>query len=288
MARPFEDLAGSAVMPKVKAVLQPDWLLDDLELRMTRCVPAASPVLRIGTLLPAGESLHRVAAAETRSWWLEMGLSDSDEQNHRMILDALMARSPVYLGWATVPLLSGYMRELRDLAILKRMVEWVTADGYVDRLVRDAVALSVVAPWLQGEEPALARDAIETWVQSDEPAIIRMGLIVSATYAGQTTGVNRALQRTMLDACWAHASRVDSETAVAVGWALRELLRQEQERVLPEIRMRIVELSRQAMRTAVEGLSREFRVNLTLKWRQHRAQRSARITSIRRRSGSES
>jgi hypothetical protein len=255
-------------MPSAKAILQPDWLLDELELRMTRCVPAASPTLRIGTLLPAGESLHRIAATETRSWWLEMGLIESDEQTKRLILDAMLQRNPTYLAWATVPLVSGYMDDLADLSILTRVVRWVTACDDVDRVVRDAIALSVVVPWLSREDPSRVCDTILAWVRAESPAMIRMGLVAAAAYLREAKAVDLALQLAVMDACWTHASRVDTETAIAVGWTLRELLKQDAERVMPVLLSRVHELSRQAMRTAVEGLARETRVRVSSKWRQ--------------------
>jgi hypothetical protein len=197
-----------------------------------------------------------------------MGLDDADVQAHAVILDAMLERSPIYLGWATVPLLSGYMDEIRNLAVLLRVVEWVTASRDVDRVVRDAVALGVVVPWFVREEAARVRDTLTSWVHSQNPTKIRMGFVVAAAYVRETKDVDRELLRAMLDACWAHASRVDTETAMAVGWTLRELLRQRPERVLPELLARVHELSRQGMRTAVEGLSRETRVRVTSQWRQ--------------------
>lgn len=266
--RSLQDMPGSAVMPSAKAILQPDWLLDELELRMTRCVPAASPALRIGTLLPAGESLHRIAATETRSWWLEMGLFDSDEQTHRIILDAMLKRNPTYLAWATVPLVSGYMDNLADLSVLERVVQWVTTSDDVDRVVRDAVALSVVVPWLKREDPRRSCDTILAWARSEAPAMIRMGLVAAAAYVREAKAVDQSLQRAMMDACWTHASRVDTETAIAVGWTLRELLNRDPERVMPVLLSRVHELSRQAMRTAVEGLAWETRLRVSSKWRE--------------------
>jgi hypothetical protein len=197
-----------------------------------------------------------------------MGLDDSDVEAQGIILDAMLERSPVYLGWATAPLLSGYMDEIRNLAVLLRVVEWVTASGDVERVVRDAVALGVVVPWFVREEATRVRDVLTAWVQSQNPTTIRMGFVVAAAYVKETKDVDRELQRAMLDACWAHAPRVDTETAMAVGWTLRELLSQAPERVLPELLARVHELSRQAMRTAVEGLSRETRVRVTSQWQQ--------------------
>ncbi len=266
VSRPFESFAGSAVIPVAKAIIQPDWLLDELELRLTRCVPTPSPVLRIGSVLPAGESLHRIATFETRSWWNELGLAEMDGQAHRRILEAMLERSPLYLGWATVPLLSGYLEEFEEIDVLVRVVEWITASDSVDRMVRDAVALGVVVPWLEREDASLARQTIVSWGQSRQPAKIRMGLMAAAAYIRGASAVDPVLERALLDACWRHAPRVDTETAMAVGWTLRELLKQDPARVLPELIHRVGELSRQAMRTAVEGLPRETRAKVTSKW----------------------
>ena len=267
VGNPFDEGFGSAVMPTAKAVYHPDWLLDELELRLTRCVPTLSPTLRTGTVLPAGESLHRIAEGETRGWWSEMGLVDADALTRRRIFEAMLARSPMYLGWAAVPLVSEYLHDLRSTEALLRLVRWVTSHVAVHRVVRDAIALSVVVPWLLEEEPDVVKDVILAWGLSDDLSEIRMGLMVAAAFVRDADEAVPVLERAILDVCWANAGRVDSETAVAVGWAMKQLIRRAPRRVLPEMLARVREMSRQAMRTAVEGLAVETRRQLTSQWR---------------------
>jgi hypothetical protein len=267
---------GSAVMPVAKAVIDPGWLLDELELRLTRCVPedamTVSGHIRGGSL-PHGECLHRVASNETRGWWNEHGLAELDAQLQRHMLETMLDRSPRFLGWGAVPLMAGYWKELLDRGTVMRIVEWVTEPGEVDRVVRDAVALGLVLPWLSGQAEDAARETLSRLCQSEEPSKLRLGLLVAATYIRDRRCVDEGLRRVVLDICWSLARRVDADTATAVGWVLRELVATNEERAMPELSAHVHELSRQAMRTAVERLPMQLRSRLSSEWQTRRLRR---------------
>jgi hypothetical protein len=269
VSRSVENIAGSAVMPAARIVFDPNRLLDELELRLTRCTVAGGPVTgqpRIGAILTAGELLHRIARSETRSWWNEQGLSELDPQSHARILDAMLERSPCYLAWGAVPLVAGYLDGLLDADVLLRLVEWVTVPEPTERVVRDAVALDLVVPWLEQQPETLVRETLDRLCQAEDRTKARMGLMAAAAYVRGQEEVEVVLQRALLDVCWLLGKRVEPETAMSVGWVLRELAGKGRDRVLPELRVRVHELSRQAMRVAVERLPRELRVELTSKW----------------------
>jgi hypothetical protein len=283
VSRSSENIAGSAVMAAAKIVVDPDQLLDELELRLTRCTVAGAPVtgqLRIGAVLAVGELLHRIAGSETRSWWNEHRLSELDQQVQMRLLDAMLARSPCYLAWGAVPLVAGYLHGLVDAEILMRLVEWVTAPEPVERVVRDVVALELVVPWLEQQPETQVKAVLVGLCQTEDRTKVRMGLMAAAAYVRGQERVDIDLQRALLDICWSRGKRVEPETAMSVGWVLRELADKGRELVLPELQENVQLLSRQAMRAAVERLPRELRMQLTFKWQSRTLRGTRRLNSV--------
>jgi hypothetical protein len=267
--RDFEDTMASQVIPSARVVIDPNWLLDDLELRLTRCSPPVSPMAgqpRIGAVLPAGELLHRIAGNETRGWWNEHGLAEATGAEHSRILGSMLERSPRFLAWAAVPLVAGYLNDPLDRELLLRLVEWVTTPEPAERVVRDAVALCLVLPWLEQQSAIEVKETLVSLCRSDDSAQVRMGLLSAAAYVREQSSVDVELQRAVLDQCWSLGNRADPETAMSVGWLLKELLNRDQQHVFPELLSRVHGLCRQAMRTAVERLPRGLRVRLTAEW----------------------
>ncbi|HEY5955000.1 MAG TPA: hypothetical protein VIV60_00555, partial [Polyangiaceae bacterium] len=137
----FDECAGSAVMPAAMVVVDLDWLLDELELRLTRCVydtPALAIGRRVGPSLAAGESLHRAAESETQAWWDEHGLAEADGRVQVKIVTVLLERSPQFLAWGAVPLLTKYLTHPLELEFVEQLVGWVTEPDPADRMIRDA------------------------------------------------------------------------------------------------------------------------------------------------------
>lgn len=269
LRRPFENLRGSAVMPVAKVNLEPEWILDELELRMTRCMldglPLA-PTIRMGVVRPIGESLHRIAKVETHAWWNTHRLSDVDETTRSSILQTMFERSPRFLAWAAVPLVEQLWGRPLQVDQLMRLIHWITAPEPVEQVVRDAVALGIVSPWFASQTEAKIREIFEHLCRGGNLPQTRLALVAMAAYVRDQDSPSSELLGVALEACWRLADHVEPNTAMSVGWLLKELVARDEELVLPTLIDRIQNLSRQAMRTAIERLPRELRVRLTARW----------------------
>lgn len=279
MNGPFAPDFGSAVMPVGKPIVDPNWLLDELELRLTRFELARSDSqARSGSnmMLSVAEGFFRTADVETSNWWHDHGLAEADEQTQREILLSMLVRSPRHLGWAVVALLAHLGAHLLDAEIVVRVTRWVTAEA-VTRWIRDSVALSLVVPWFERQTEGAVIDTVVELCESEHTAEIRMGLMGAAAYLRKRDGVGRNLGQTMLAVCRNLADRTDAETACAVGWVLRELLAKDEQRFYPELLQLINRISRQALRTSVERLDPDRRKQATAQWRHARSDRVLRV-----------
>jgi hypothetical protein len=97
-----------------------------------------------------------------------------------------------------------------------------------------------------------------------------MGCIGLGAYMRENKPLDRKSSDFALNACISVAKRADAETAIAVGWAIRELIAKDLDRLLPVLEQKIHLLSRQAFRTAAERLERATRTRLTALWRKRR------------------
>lgn len=279
MNGPFAADFGSAVMPVGKPIFDPNWLLDELELRLTRYdLDRAESQVRAGgsMMLSVAEGFFRTADLETSNWWYDHGLCDADEQTQREILLSMLVRSPKQLGWAAVTLLAHLGAHLLDSEVVVRVTRWVTSVA-VTRWIRDGVALSLIVPWFERQSEGTVIGTLVELCESENTAEIRMGLMGAAAYLRKRTEVSGSMGQTLLALCRRLASRTDAETACAVGWVLRELLTKDERRFYPELLSLANHLSRQAMRTAVERLDRERRQRVTAQWRRAQSRRGVAV-----------
>jgi hypothetical protein len=272
----FDEGLGSAVMRTATVIVDLDWLLDELELRLTRCVydaPTVTMGCRNGPTPVAGESLHRAAEAETQAWWEEHRLADADERVHLKVLSVLLERSPQFLAWSAVPLLTRHLTYPVDSDFVDRLIEWVTAPLAADRMVRDGIALSILAPWLQQHGVTEVTSKFRAWSRSNDGPRVRLALTAMAAYVHNVNVIAPEVVDCALGVCWSLAPEIEPDTAMSVGWLMRELLQRDRARVLPQLSTRIHEFSRQAMRTAVERLPAASRSQLTSNWQAKRYRR---------------
>jgi hypothetical protein len=263
------------------SVIDREDLLDELELRLARCavgVTGASSAIRIGGVLSAGELAHRVARNETRAFWNEHRLSEARTAVLADFLDGLLHRNPRHLAWALVPLLGELLPRFRSDHLIARIEAFVTSEEPVGRVVRDAVTVTLLVPWLSEQAEAAAVLHLVALCEASIPERIRMGCIGLGAYLEGRASIAEAVSRRAFDACLTVGTRVDPETSVAAGWALREVIKRDT-RLESPFAKRVGELSRQAFRTAVERREPANRVRLTKLWnagRTHRRKLDAR------------
>lgn len=265
-----DEMRGSAVMPTARLAMDPEWLLDELELRLTRCAfdtLPTGPTMRTGGVRHLGASLHHIAWQETRGWWNTHQLANADDQVHASILRTLLERSSKFLAWAAVPLIQGHLRRHVGIEQVTQIVSWVTSPEPAELVVRDAIALNLLVPWLQTQAESDVCAMFLELCHDGDAARTRLGVVSLAAYVRGSNPTSDETVDVALDVCWQLGAHVDPETAMSIGWLLKELIVRHHERVLPILMVHIQGLSRQAMRTAVEGLPRETRARLTNEWR---------------------
>lgn len=270
--RSFAPDYGSAVIPAGRVVLDPNWLLDELELRLTRCdwglgqrrFRASSDAL-----ITIAQSYHGSADGEASSWWADHNLAGADERIQRAILCSMFERQPARLGWAAVTLLSGQGAHLLDPAMLRGVSGWVADASATTRFIRDAVALRLVGSWLEDQPDQVALAMLNELCFSENACKIRIGLMAAAGHLRRSNDLSKAFGQASLEICRHLAARTDAETAGAVGWLLRELLRKDDSRYFRELIDLCPILSRQAVRTAVERLAPDRRGSALSEWRRH-------------------
>lgn len=226
-------------------------------------------------VLAVAQSIRKSADAETSSWWKDHDLADADEQIQRAIIDCMFERSPRQMGWAVVTLLGNQCAHLLDGSTIRRVIAWVSDNQSGTRYVRDGVALTFVHAWLKQQPDKAALSLLRELGQSANSGEIRVGLMAAAAYLRSLDRLSHAAGQTALELSKSLARRTDAETANAIGWLLRELLRKDEVRYFRELVGLCPLLSRQAMRTAIERLPREKRTAALADWRRHRASRSS-------------
>jgi len=265
-------------------VVDIDGLLDELEFRLMRCASAlgaAGTSMRKGGVLTAGESAHRIARNETRSFWNEHRLAAWSDESLLQFKEEMLARPPRYLAWALVPLFAELAPNLINDDLVERIVEWIADGEPVERVVRDAVTLTILVKCLVRLPEQVAIGRLAALCDSLVPNRIRMGGIGLGAYLREPTKLSRSSIDTAFAACLRVAARADTETAVSVGWGLRELMVREPERLSLMLEKRIQLLSRQCFRTAVERLDPELRANLTERWLAHRRRHKSMLSNTR-------
>lgn len=267
---------GSAVL-RARTVIDREALLDELEFRLTRCAASTNspnPGLRMGGFLAAGELAHRVARNETRSFWNEHRLGQCSRETLEDFVDGLFERPARYLAWCLVPLFAELAAELFMPELTDDIIDWVTTGEPVERVVRDAVTVTLVSKALASMAQGEAIERLVALCDSDVPDRIRMGAIGLAAFVRQTSVLGEPESRRAYLACFRVASRVDSETAIAVGWAIRELLGRSLDQLMGPFETHLHCLSRQAFRTAVERLPQATRARLSARWLEARKVRA--------------
>jgi hypothetical protein len=258
-------------------VVDYDALLDELEFRLMRCsgsTATTSASLRKGGVLAVGEQAHRVARSETRHFWNEHKLSHWPRESILRFVDEVLARQPRYLAWALVPLLTDLATHLVTGDTLTRMIEWITDGEPVDRVVRDAFTLTVIVEWLRTLPATEAMRRLLAMCEDSGPDRIRMGYIGLGAYLRSVSNIERENLDAAFLTCLHGSTRVDVETSLAVGWALREVLVRDPERFIGSLEKHVSTLSRQVFRTAVERLPQPMRARLAEKWLRFRRGRS--------------
>lgn len=284
MNRSFAPDYGSAVIPAGRVVLDPNWLVDELELRLTRCdwglgqrrFRASSDAL-----ITIAQSVQGSAGGETSSWWSDHNLGDADERIQRAILCSMFERPAQRLGWAAVTLLSDQAAHLLDAVVVRGITAWVSDGNAANRFIRDAVALRLLAIWIEDQPEKLALSMLNELCSSTSAGKIRIGLMAAAAYVRRCSGLAKALGQAAVEICRRLAARTDAETAGAVGWLLRELLRKDDNRFFPELIALCPILSRQAVRTAVERLTADRRMSALSEWRRYHQVGGAVLRSAR-------
>jgi hypothetical protein len=203
-----------------------------------------------------------------RCFWNEHRLAAWATESLVNLLNEILERPPRYLAWSLVPLLTELAPALVSKEIVERVVDWVTSGEPVERVVRDAVTMTILVKWLSScpEEDAVRQ--LVALCDSVNTSRVRIGCIGLGAYLRDPTVT--LLRAELVDiafaACIKASTYVDAETSLAVGWALRELLAREPDRLSVVLEKRIQSLSRQTFRTAVERLSPEVRARLTERW----------------------
>jgi len=259
---------GSSVM-RAGSVVDREGLIDELEFRLMRCSAASvglGPGVRSGGFLAAGEQAHRIARNETRAFWNEHRLSLASRENLTGLVEGLFARQPRYLAWSLVPLLGELIPEAMTEQVVEAIVDWLTTGEPVDRVVRDAVTVTLLAKWLGTSTDGRAIARLVELCESTVPDQIRMGAIGIGAYVRPPTVLSPKEIERAFTACFRVATRVDVETAVAVGWAIRELIERDRELLMVQFERHVQLLSRQVFRTAVERLPQDIRARLTARW----------------------
>jgi hypothetical protein len=143
----------------------------------------------------------------------------------------------------------------------------------VERVVRDAITVTLLVPWLSQQAEAAAVSHLVALCEATNPARIRMGCIGLGAYVEGRASLAETVSLKAFEACLCVGARVDPETAIAAGWALREVIQRDASRLEPAFERRVGELSRQAFRTAVERRAPDVRAELTKLWTAGRSRR---------------
>lgn len=261
-----------------------DGLIDELEFRLIRCATGGGTTgssLRKGGVLAAGENSHRIARSETRSFWNEHRIGVWSIDSIARLMDQILERPPRYLAWALVPILTELAPSLVNDEFVERIVDWMTDGEPVDHVVRDAFTMTILVKWLQTLPAPVAINRLVSWCDSLVIERTRLGCIGLGAFLRAATAVDRDCIDLAFAACFRVASRADVETALAVGWALRELLAREPERLGVALEQRVTLLSRQAFRTAIERLAPSTRARLSEQWLAHRREQRLAATAER-------
>lgn len=263
---------GSAVMP-VGSSIDNEVLLDELELRLMRCSGANGNhrgTLRRGGLLAVGEHACAIARNETRGFWFAHRFERLSNERLVAFVEDLLTRPPRYLAWAVVPVFSELAEGLLSDDLVRRLVEWLTLQEPVERVVRDTIALSVVVKWLEQRTEEAAIGQLAAFCSSAEPDRARLGFVALASWLKRSKVTDQRSLDVAYAACIGSAKRVEPDIAPAVGWALRELLLRDGGRLIPQFERQVESLSRHTFRTAVERLPSDARLRLTKRWLESR------------------
>jgi hypothetical protein len=261
------------------SVVDFDAILDELEFRLMRCSGATSHgsgTGRKGGVLAIGEHVHRIARTETKHFWNENKITTWPPESLVRLVDEMLARQPRYLSWSLVSLLTEIAPQLINDELILRTIEWISDGEPVDRVVRDAFTLTVVVQWLKTVPSVRAIQQLLEWCESSGYDRSRMGYMGLGAYLRAIASVPRESLDAAFSVCLKGAARVDVETALAVGWALREVLAKDEERLAALLEKRITVLSRQVLRTAIERLHPPVRRRLSEKWLLYRRSISGR------------
>jgi hypothetical protein len=259
-----------------------DAILDELEFRLMRCSVATSQgnsVGRKGGVLATGEHVHRIARTETQHFWSEHKITLWPPESLVRLVDEMLARQPRYLSWSLVSLLTEIAPHLVNDELILRTIEWICDGEPVDRIVRDAFTLTVVVQWLKTVPSVRAVRQLLEWCDSSGVNRNRMGYVGLGAYLRATASIPQESLDNAFSVCLNGAARVDLETALAVGWALREVLAKDEERLASLLEKRVTSLSRQVLRTAIERLRQPLRRRLSEKWLSYRRAKSGRIAN---------
>jgi hypothetical protein len=245
-----------------------EWVVDDLIVRL-RCIsPQADYSSRAHLLTGLTNEPHLGALRkEARNWWLSNELGQLDAPMRRLLMDEVFERDAEDAILATLGLFSSVAFPELNLNDIARMQIWLESPTVPPRILRDALALRVLAPWFGERPPNVVAETLRAWFLSSSPGLLRAALVVSVGLAQQPGGSHLAPTTRALECLPVILSLGGSDVDTAAGWLLASLWPLEPSRVEDWIAQHAGALTRKVFRIAVGRMPTPIRVRLTDRWK---------------------
>lgn len=259
---------SSTVMRTARSRPNLEWVVDDLIIRL-RCIsPEADCPSRTHPLTGLTDEPHLGALLkEARIWWLSNELGQLDASMRRLLMDEVIDRDANDAILAALGLFGCVAFPELNLNDVARMQTWYESPSMPPRILRDALALRVLAPWFGARPPSLVTETLEAWYLPSSPGLLRAALVVSVGLAHQPGRSHLAPIERALECLPVILRLGGSDVDAAAGWLLSSLWPLEPTLVEDWIAHHADALTRKVFRIAVGRMPTPIRVQLTDLWK---------------------